>query len=173
MKGHVQYDSASERLSQDRNSVSTFLRSAIQNGNFLTGGNNRSRQEVEQHRDLAVPWKKRTWDRFPTVWSQLRSHIWEMEVMTTAWLSSTQECHGSQIEEWPKRGDGFSSVSVEFFGRFRSLPVPPVVMHLSQDNLGCTVAYMPCPPRTWSLGTSDPCQGLGEALPGPGSGPGP
>lgn len=49
-----------------------------------------------------------------------------------------QKCHEIQIEEWVTRGDGFSAVSVKFFDRFWSLPIPAVAMHLSQDILGCT-----------------------------------
>lgn len=54
-----------------------------------------------------------------------------------AWLPSIKECHEIQIEEWVRRGNGFSAVSVKFLDRFWPLLIPMVVMHLSQDSLGC------------------------------------
>lgn len=55
------------------------------------------------------------------------------------WLCPTKERHENHSKERVRRGNGFSAVPVKFFDRFRSPPIPTVVMHLSQDSLGCTV----------------------------------
>lgn len=99
--------------------------------------------------------------------------------MPVTWPSSVEECHENPIKEQVRRGDGFSTVSVEFFDRFWFLLIITVVMHLSQDNLGCTLGLYAMPSESLNSGNFRPLLVAGEgccwppSLTGPGSGPGP